>query len=74
MPNGKIGDHPISDMLVHGKHPFPADIERAIRRLHAINPAILHALGIEPFKWEKGEQLDEARDRLKELLDEHGQG
>jgi hypothetical protein len=49
MPNGKIGDHPITDLLIHGKHPFPSDIEEMIRKLHAIDPHILHTLELEPL-------------------------
>ena len=71
MPNGKIGDHPITDLLLHGKHPFPSDMEEMIRRLHAINPNILHSLGLEPFDWERGKNLKQGRERLKELLDGH---
>lgn len=74
MPNGKPGDHPITDMLIHGKHPFPPDVEDMIRQLHAINPQLLHSLGIEPFDWEAGKNLDEARAKLRQMLDEHGGG
>jgi len=38
MANGKPGDHPITDMLVHGMHPFPADIEQMVRKLLSLNP------------------------------------
>ena len=36
MPNGKPGDHPVTDLLVHGWHPFPEDIEALIREIHAL--------------------------------------
>jgi hypothetical protein len=41
MPNGKPGDHPITDMLVHGEHPFPTEIEIMIRKVHEIDPTLL---------------------------------
>jgi hypothetical protein len=70
--NGAPHDHPITDMLLHGMHPFPADIEALIRRVNAIDPQLLAELGAEPFAWEKGEKLDEARATLKALLQRHG--
>lgn len=73
MPNGKPGDNPITDMLIHGKHPFPSDIEEMIRRIHAINPGILHDLEWKPFDWEQGKNLEEGREELKRLLIEHGE-
>jgi len=68
MPNGKIGDHPITDMLVHGKHPFPADMEELIWQLHAANPKFINELGDDPFYWEKGWKRWRGRRKLKELL------
>jgi hypothetical protein len=72
MPNGKIGDNPITDLLLHGKHPFPSDIESMLRQIHALNPSILHELNLEPFHWEKGQNLDDGHRRLKELIARHG--
>jgi hypothetical protein len=75
MPNGKYGDNPLSDMLLHGAHPFPADIEAMLLRIDA--------LGRKPdrwplgenwpfspreFDWEQGRGLDEARQLLAELI------
>jgi hypothetical protein len=83
MPNGKIGDNPLTDLLIHGLHPFPADIEEMLLRVDA--------LGREPgrwplgenwpyspkeFEWERGENLDEARRLLTHLIEtlEAGRG
>lgn len=71
MPNGKFGDNPLSDMLIHGEHPFPADIEDMLRRLRSINPKILQDLDAKPFDWEKGKNLEEGRTLLKEMLAKH---
>ncbi len=38
MANGKRGDGPLSDMLNHDLHPFPADIEAMLREVLAIQP------------------------------------
>ena len=74
MPNGKVGDHPITDMLIHQEHPFPSDIEDMLRRLHAIDPAIVLGSDLtwEPFDWEKGRNLESGRKQLKDLLAKHG--
>jgi hypothetical protein len=72
MPNGRPGDHPITDLLRHGAHPFPADVEEMVRRLHAIDPRLVDALDPDPFAWEKGERLEEGRARLRALLSQHG--
>ena len=73
MPNGRLGDNPITDMLIHGKHPFPSDIEAMLRQLHAIDPMIILGfdLALEPFDWERGRNLEAGRKRLKELLSRH---
>ena len=71
MPNGKPGDHPITDMLVHRKHPFPRDMEAMIREIYAIDPRILDELQWEPFEWEKGERLQKGRETLRRLLAKH---
>lgn len=68
MPNGKIGDNPLSDMIIHGKHPFPADIEIMLRKLRAINPELLGNLDNEPFDWVEGKNLDAGRELFKEML------
>ena len=36
MPNGKHGDNPISDFIVHGVRCFPPDIEDLLRRIDAL--------------------------------------
>lgn len=38
MPNGKPGDSPLSDMLVHGLHPFPPDMETLLREVLRLRP------------------------------------
>jgi hypothetical protein len=81
MANGKPGDHPITDMLVHGMHPFPADIEQMVRKLLSLNPQFpddgrRYNEQVEWdnrfFAWERGEGLDEGRSALKTELARHG--
>lgn len=68
MPNGKIHDHPITDLLVHGLHPFPAEMEALIRKIHAVNPSSLLSLGMEPFDWEQGLNLGLGMEKLRSIL------
>lgn len=72
MPNGKVHDHPVTDTIVHGLHPFPPDIEALVVGVHARDPGVFNDLGPAPFDWERGEHLAEARALLSGLLREHG--
>lgn len=47
--NGKPGDNPLSDMISHGAHPFPDDIEKMLLEIDAI--------GREQGWWPLGENL-----------------
>jgi len=33
MPNGTHGDNPLSDLTIHGDHPFPSEIESLLLRI-----------------------------------------
>ena len=72
MPNGKPHDNPISDITIHGMHPFPSELEALVLRLHKMNPMIINDLEWAPFDWEKGEYIEEAKILLKGLIDNHG--
>ena len=73
MPNGRQGDHPITDMLYYNEHPFPPDIEEMLRKLHAIDPKLILGwdLADEPWDWQNGRNLDAGRKQLKALLAKH---
>ena len=75
MPNGKIHDNPLTDLILYGDHPFPADIEAMLFRIYFLGLS----LGRNPlrenwpfhpreFLWERGEDLDGARRDLAQLL------
>lgn len=51
MPNGKPGDHPVNDILVHGEAVFSPDIDEMIRELHRLSPATLKSMENEIFGW-----------------------
>lgn len=72
MPNGKSGDHPVTDLVHYGRHPFPRDVEALVLRLHRLDPSIWSALEWAPFDWEAGKHLDHARTLLASLITAHG--
>ena len=83
LPNGRPGDHPLTDLLVHGMHPFPEDMEKMLREILALDPDFPdgrrpYAEGVEWMKmfgaWARGEQLDEGRESLRLVLDELSPG
>lgn len=79
MPNGKPGDHPLTDMLVHGLHPFPDDVERTLREILALDPIFPDGKRrwLEQAEWqrrlldwERGLNLQEGREALEIVLAE----
>jgi hypothetical protein len=47
VPNGKKGDNPLTDLVVHDEHSFPQEIEALLRRINAV--------GREHGRWPLGE-------------------
>lgn len=70
MPGGKIHDNPVTDLIIHGLHPFPPDIEMLILELieKDQDSKIFNALKWAPFDWEAGKYLDESRELLDSLI------
>ena len=68
-------------MTVHGAHPFPSDIERMLREIDSLGRAYgRRPLGEnwpyspQEFDWERGRNLEEARNLLSHLLAMLGEG
>jgi hypothetical protein len=38
--NGKHGDNPLSDLVIHGAHPFPPDVEEMLLQIDALGRQI----------------------------------
>ena len=83
MPNGKVGDSLLSDFVIHGKHPFPTDIENLLQRIQVLGRAAGRwplgenwPFSTREFDWEAGRDLDGARRDLQHLLQmlESGRG
>lgn len=75
MPNGKPGDNPLTDLVLHGEHPFPPDLEEMLLRINTLGrqPA-RWPLGENwpfpgrEFEWEKGRDLEGARRDLAHVI------
>jgi hypothetical protein len=81
--NGKSGDSPLSDMTIHGAHPFPRDVEEMLLRIDALGRRpdrwpLGENWPFSPreFDWEQGKDLDNARHLLAYLIEmlEAGRG
>ena len=65
-------EHPIRELLLHEEHPFPKDMEEMIRRLHLKAGAITAEIAMDAYDWERGEQLERGRKKLRALCALHG--
>ncbi len=74
--HGKIHDNPLTDLVLYGLHPFPADIEEMLTRIDELG----RAAGYWPlgencpfegreFDWERGVNLDEGRREIRHVLE-----
>jgi hypothetical protein len=79
MANGTRGDSPLSDMLIHGLHPFPADMETMLREVLRLQPKfpdgkrsyVQQVEWMQRFEdWACGNNLDEGRIALSQVLAE----
>jgi hypothetical protein len=67
MPNGKIGDHPITDILIHNRSVFSREIDGLIRKIAAIE-GTQHLS--RRFNWFSLPPKEELKRELREILDE----
>lgn len=79
MANGSKGDSPLGDMLSHGLHPFPPDMETMLRELLSLDPKFPDGLRyyVEQVQWmrrfdawARGEAFEEGRQALRRALEE----
>jgi hypothetical protein len=69
VPNGAHGDHPITDLLIHGEHPFPTELEELVLKVHALNPDIIDSFPV--WDWAKGKGVEQGIADLKVVLDRY---
>jgi hypothetical protein len=70
MPNGRPGDHPLTDIVHHGRTLFGGEADGLVREIAALGGTA--ELGREPWIWSppplaesRVEQLRQLRDRLR---------
>jgi hypothetical protein len=77
MPFGRPGDHPRTDLLRHGLHPFPPEIERLMREVLEVHPRFPYggrsqdeqaAWERRMWDWRRGLNIDEGLRALEEAL------
>jgi hypothetical protein len=71
MPAGGPGDHPLTDLLFHGRHPFPEDMERMLFQLHERHPGTLKwsdDFDRVIWGWMEGQGLEAGRALLRTKL------
>jgi len=64
--NGKIGDHPLNDILDHGEIRFSPDIDNLVRQLAGLVPR--YRL-IEMFDWLNPPPLSDLKTQLQAEVD-----
>jgi len=84
MGSGKLGDHPITDLLIHGRQTLPQDICDLILEIHQLDPDAFEYEDVirmqgrptldvrnygDWFAWKRGEELDQARSFLARKLE-----
>jgi len=77
MPNGKPGDHPLTDILVHKRRVFSRRIDKMIREIDQLGGRheILNRMTWfpQPPLPELERQLSDSLERLRQLRREQGQ-
>jgi hypothetical protein len=78
MPNGKPGDHPITDLLHYRRHPFPEDIEALVWQLAKLLPVnVSHPMWASIYErawnWETQPMVSSTPGPDKKRLDEDRQ-
>ena len=73
--NGKYGDNPLSDLTIHGQHPFPPDIEELLLRIDELGRGPGRwplgenwPFSLKEMEWAEGNNLDEARQLLGHFI------
>jgi hypothetical protein len=62
MPNGKPGDHPVTDLIVHGIPQFDPELDELIRDFERLRPEVEMDEWGDPA-WDRPPLVDGARAR-----------
>ena len=59
MPNGRPGDHLMTDVLVHGRHPFALHIGFLLRQIWDIDPDFPDGMRAARGQWEPLDAIED---------------
>ena len=71
MPNGRPGDHPISDILAHNQEVYGPEIDNMVRELYRItgNSERIDEI-FDSIEWQSPDARDDFKGKLQEALKE----
>jgi hypothetical protein len=73
MPNGKPGDHPLTDLFTHRRRGvFPDDMEAMLIAINSANPALLHHIEPDVWAWKRREDPKNGRAKLRRIIIDNG--
>jgi len=64
----RLGDHPVSDLIFHGRHVFPEPVEILILQIHQANPRAWHELAGVSEAWTRLPPTEECCGRVMDFL------
>jgi hypothetical protein len=62
------GEHSVSDLIFHGRHPFPAPVERLILQIHQANPRVWQEFAGAAEGWTRLPPSEESCGRVVDFL------
>ena len=75
MPNGNPGDHPITDLMKHGLHSMPEEIEELIKTLWELrspnfspHDPVWDDIYMKASDWEQGRNVAEGKAHLEKRI------
>jgi len=71
MGAGGPGDHPLTDLLIHGIRRFPEDICILLEAIYSYEKNLLNEFDLEFNDWAEGKRLDEGRVALIAIISQN---
>ena len=62
------GDHPVTDLIFHGRHPFPAPVEQLILQIYEVNPCVWREFANAAEGWTRLPRTEESCVRVLHFL------
>ncbi len=65
MPNGKPGDHPLTDIILHNYSTYGSEIDSLIKEIYKIS----QFRDLDGINWFENQNRDELKSRLQDIYD-----